>query len=1518
MKIVVRNRILIALSVLLVLSVLSFALTQARYSTEKNPDNNTGELHYTIADQIIVYDTEQFFAAVANGYSNVKIGDTVSNPFLVSGSADVTSDLILDLNGHEIQRNSREPMLTINEGVKMIVTDTSKSQKGSFYNPVGSVLKIDGGVLTVMNNKFESGPRANEYFSNNKEGVEYIGGQVAQVANIKVETKNADTGYTENNKTNVPILLPYVDSSTPGANFVNGNIYFDKDATAYGAAYGAAISECNTELVKADTYFYFTIDDKNAASQAIAASTSDADFRYSYNVYKNGSNYEYNPAQPAENAIKVTIYGYKNVIASARNEVAPYNTTPSNFAAIKMIKGSMYSRGGQFFSYFGVDTSSCIYADEGSLSVYGGSYTALDEGVAVKCNYLEPDSEFTIVDGTFKSFKGDTIQMQNGELVITGGTFVKDASAYTEGNPGANNNNAAINLLNGKIKLNSAAGTPINFYLAGRYMAAIQCGAAAEINSYGVNFQFGTNGKDSIEGGNNIGILGEGGNVNVENCVFIQPGDYSYGIYSYDKTDAGVERHSIDVVSSIFSMGGERCTGIYANGGIINIGCEDDLYNPNRGAPVYGPGGSQVATGVSIDNYTIFYLDHVANCYGVYVEKAAAAVSTYATDTRINVYAAQFIVGSGTNAAGQSYAEIEIPDNSRESGGTYVAYDSNTTTTKTISVGDLQHQEKVWSAGIYINDNTATVSLGKVRMIVGGSYAAGIFAEKGNIERLYDPTKDKDYVQSDEYKNKVPTIALFVGTRMVGYQNGGYLNKTATEKNKKWNYLYKHDYDYVQRSDFLTYYDRIVNCDSTDDYGIAAKSGTVHLGRIYLNLRSKYSRGIYASSGESISKVEVDNCIANIDNKNKVLVDGEEKYVIPETLTTTTMTIRNGHVTIHDADVRTNAVGIVINNGQLNFESKINFQAVNASAIYMTSTAMVSGGTSGSKNNLTIGADAKVSIFCNITERTTDEGVVDLTTPIPWKLKNVHNRSVAGLDSQLPAYTESNKSNQDCMLSYNGINIKGGSVTCDGELIVDFHGVNNKNQTGYDPYNIPLSGCAINVEQLTGSDAPTVNLWHAHITSGKAQEGYDYNSVFYGNDVMKDVGKDISESNAGGGISVKGGNVRLGKKLADESFYTDTTSKGYQVLHNEHNDDRNELITIETFGNSRYGNVSYDAEGNKHKDFNYLDNTDSAHSYTNWKYAVSETGGPGIKVESGSIIVRHGTYYAAQGNGILLVGGEATVYDGIFKGKNTEWNLYNNEWGDKTGSGLGSFYGFMLRGGGELTIYDGLFEGFNGGAFVVGSSTTNTAVAKVYGGTFEDMPERRTQRLTTNGFSVGPYSTVTIGWVPTLEVELPGEYKAPKILGIACGIAVENNASLNPDGKVEFKSVSITIQGGAVVRATKLTREDHVNAIWKGNDKATLIFGECTLLFQKQVKNADGTYSDGDMIPSDEQNRNQIINNDNSLWKDVVIDTNTYQIFSQTGNGVPTAINYDTAHVGDWCSKIEIKKIAESTTPETE
>ena len=143
---------------LLIVTLMTFSLTYARYSEEKEADGVlSGELENIVSNEVEIGSVNEFFSAIENGYTNIKISDEVDNPLVITGSvSDVNSDLTIDLNGHELQRNNRDPMLNITAGVRLTIIDSKGG--GSFYNPVGSVLRIDGGTLTGADGGFERGP----------------------------------------------------------------------------------------------------------------------------------------------------------------------------------------------------------------------------------------------------------------------------------------------------------------------------------------------------------------------------------------------------------------------------------------------------------------------------------------------------------------------------------------------------------------------------------------------------------------------------------------------------------------------------------------------------------------------------------------------------------------------------------------------------------------------------------------------------------------------------------------------------------------------------------------------------------------------------------------------------------------------------------------------------------------------------------------------------------------------------------------------------------------------------------------------------------------------------------------------------------------------------------------------------------------------------------------------------------------------------------------------------------------
>ncbi len=437
------------LALLLVLcTLLGVLFTQARYVEEavSGSDIYDGDMEYIVAEQVEVESVEELIAAIENGYSNIKIADSVDNPLIItSGVTDVGTDLILDLNGHEIQRNNRDPMLNIENGVRLTIIDTSSQQEGSFYNPVGSVLQIGGGTLTVSAGAFISGPKKSEYAHEDGSGGWTAGSEVQSDDGLfalggeggTIDGKTADvTLYVENGgiytgsegSVSMPVITPFVRQASYAVGeeeqtywFVNGNMYFDGDAenSLFGTGYGG--------VIMGDTYLYHVLDDSSVTGTQIAVNGA-ADFYYTYNVERtedeNGEpRYTYTLDEAdGERVFAVTVYGYHRVKASA-NAAASY-------ATVKMLAGNMYVRGGSYTTNFGKATAYGVYASGGYMSVEAGSFEAIEGGVCIECAYTaNSDEEYLrVADGSFRSDNGDTIRVSGGRMVVTGGAFYKDDS----------------------------------------------------------------------------------------------------------------------------------------------------------------------------------------------------------------------------------------------------------------------------------------------------------------------------------------------------------------------------------------------------------------------------------------------------------------------------------------------------------------------------------------------------------------------------------------------------------------------------------------------------------------------------------------------------------------------------------------------------------------------------------------------------------------------------------------------------------------------------------------------------------------------------------------------------------------------------------------------------------------------------------------------------------------------------------------------------------------------------------
>lgn len=593
-----------ALIILAIVTLLTISLTYARYSEEitSSDDRHTGDTEYIVAHQLEVRSVEEFIAAVENGYSNIKISDEVEDPLVItSGVTDVGADLILDLNGHEIQRNNREPMLNVTEGVRMTIIDSSSSQSGSFYNPVGSVLEISGGTLTVTAGVFESGPRKSEY--NSASSDDKIGGSVSASLVTGTYYAKSDTGYTLDETRSMPVITPTVTDTgnkDDENNIVwrtNGNIYFDSSVNDYFAA---------------DSYIYYTLSDGSTTGLTLGATNNSADFYYTYNVTRNETTGELNYTTASaenENVLTVTIYGYNAVKGRAEPDTGE---TP-NYSAIGMHDGNMYVRGGSYHSWFGSSSAYGLFAEGGYMAVEQGTFEAIENGVCIKCAYaadVDTSAEYLrIARGNFSSEVGDTISVEGGRMIVTGGTFEKDARSGTGKAPGENG--SIISMESGTLE--TGGNSHISFSLYGSYVYGISSTSSenSSVTVYNANFEFNSDNNDVNTYTDNYGIFSEAGQVSVYGCVFILP----------DKNSRGIS------ISS----------------GSVSVGGSD---------PDTPMSGTEYSELLDTNSYSYFYLSEAVGCYGVYA--AASGRSGSAESMSVNMSAAQIFIGQKSTDKGAS------------------------------------------------------------------------------------------------------------------------------------------------------------------------------------------------------------------------------------------------------------------------------------------------------------------------------------------------------------------------------------------------------------------------------------------------------------------------------------------------------------------------------------------------------------------------------------------------------------------------------------------------------------------------------------------------------------------------------------------------------------------------------------------------------------------------------------------------------------------------------------------------
>lgn len=665
-----RTILLCVFVCLLIVTLLTFSLTRARYSGEHESESEYGsDIEYTVSNQVEVSTADEFFTAIENGYSNIVISDEAEDTIIITGGvSDVNSDLTIDLNGHELQRNNRDPILNVSEGIRLTVVDSKGG--GGFYNPVGSVLRISGGTLTVTAGLFESGPRdgkslsadsavhPSEYASGSGSDWSASGaGSFTSVRSGNLYIRSG-TSYGEPVAvTDLPVIIPTVTAPEEGETKarINGNMYFDEGVSI------SLASASGKQYITEDTYLYCTVE--SALIQNSTISAGSADFYYTYTLYQetNASGvvtgYSTDASGDGEE-VDVTVYGY-NAVKETSKEAG------STFAAIQMNSGDLYTRGGEYVSYFGNDGTYCVYASGGYMSVSGGTvFEAHEYGVCVNIAYATDHAEdeyLGVRGGDFYSAAGDTIRVSGGEMYVRGGTFTKDATGYSASAVGGNG--SAIAISGGTLDI-EGTDQRIVFNMAGSYMNSIHSTAS-----------------DS----------GSEGTVSVTNADFTFAGDNNYGINS--------EAGKVTAMGCVFTLPGTNSRGISVSRGTVTVG---------------GAGSVGTSEGISTDQYSFFYLDSAQGCYGVYAQTDGNENAT------VNMNAAQIFVGQSASASAGSGSY-----NTLNGAGIYMNAGENSS----VNLGNVFLIAAGNSvSGVYVESGSIAQNTGKLVVITGAKtedYAAG-------------------------------------------------------------------------------------------------------------------------------------------------------------------------------------------------------------------------------------------------------------------------------------------------------------------------------------------------------------------------------------------------------------------------------------------------------------------------------------------------------------------------------------------------------------------------------------------------------------------------------------------------------------------------------------------------------------------------------------------------------------------------------------------------------------------------
>ena len=1409
--------------------------TGGKFDSEKSPYDDL--IEFVGAREYTVRSPEELIQAIEDGYSNIVISEDAEQPFVITeGVTDVTANLVLNLNGNVVVRNSRNPMLDVQTNVSVVLVYDS-TNNGAFYNPVGSSLMASGGSLTVGSGGYESGPRAEEYENKTAAGtlsqqpsdvtIYTRGGitspsavnRAVQTSYKKIEDPQnlvpATTGryYQPETSSSDYTLVPadtfliyteeencFIGDGTPsgGVTFEEGKLYVDAELEEDGSSTQITATEFKTPLcdvASCDFYYYYPVDGTPGTLR-------------SFQKY-------------------AIVYGYWDVMKLASNEGGTAEDLREKglvypYGAVRMVEGEGIVRGGTFANHFDVANTYGIYAEGGRLSVsrnttFGTTFSSGGEGVCIRSS--GESAELTISGGDFSSEIGNTIEMLNGNMTVTKGSFTKTDCKKGTGDAQLENQTAIISLMGGTLNVSGAQSGDVTMTAGAENSTlenvfGIRAAGGGTVTTKGVNF--------NIYGDYSAGVLSYDGTIDLgkDTAINVEQSDQykngnnilltSAGVSS-EQTLSGVsenEEHPVNLSGGVTITsnglgitargvvnvkGGStstvtttRGTGIYVNNGQFNVE-KDAIINVNStvlsGYSWTTPPESQTTNAPNIYNGVYVQGGSITSEGTLNVEHTGVASDANAGERyssyAVSVESGNVTLGSGA-IAGKSAGGIYV------SGGELTAGAVTVSAGGTVSDDTFTADASTYASGVLVKTGTVTLSGAKIySTALGVAVLGGNFKTEGTSS-VTATRATGIYVQGGTVTNSGTlgvTSDLFDDSGNLYESAGADFGGSSTAGGNIYNGIFVNGGSLVSEgvSSILNVTFRGAAGDEPSSASGATKSyavyvtnssddGATETTNTYASIRegalnAVQAGGVYLHGGDVVLG-------AQYNENDEVVGHG-------------TVAIKTGSLNGNaiDSSAGTYGAGVFADNGKAVLYGTVN---VDCAAL-----GIVAVGSGGKEDTVSIAEDAAVTV--NASRATgvyvqggtvTNSGELDVTSTISSSWEN------EGADFENASFKTSR---------FNGIFVNGGSLESTGTLNVTHTGVEN---------------------DVTGIYENSGYTQTAQTDAAKLYRTFNITSYAIRVEAAEDVASNVTivegeiTNQVGGGILVNNtvsGSVKLGR------YAPDAASNNLHVLAN--------------------GTEVYGGKGVNGPKLTFIENS-------NWPYRLPKTGGPALKMSGGTLEVYGGTYQTNQGDGIVTVGGTSIIYDGKFIGADT-YRVDENS----PQAGPGASYAFKVYGG-EANVYGGTFgdpKSTSGasGAFVMGTgnSETEQGTANIYGGTFEvssstnsggqaafSIYEFGKLVVTENGGSATVNNTTITGGKVTMT-------------GYAAGLAIEENTDNKSTVVINSGTFSSTSSSG------------NSDGIWYGSNHADLTITGGTFkgaarsglwfeysLSDGKVQLSDGTY----------------------------------------------------------------------------